>query len=75
MTIDICLVEFLLRLLILFSDIISFILLSLSVYNKNHHHFCCDSYNAFDEHYARYHHDPLKIAIRIAMIIWIIIKW
>jgi Fe2+ or Zn2+ uptake regulation protein len=45
MTIDICLIEFLLKLLVLFSDIISFILLSLSVYNKNHHHFYCDCYN------------------------------
>jgi hypothetical protein len=39
-----CLIEFLLRLLVLFSYIISFILLSLNVYNKNHHHFCYDFY-------------------------------
>jgi hypothetical protein len=32
-------------LLILFSNIMSFIFLSLSAYNKNHHRFYCDCYN------------------------------
>jgi hypothetical protein len=62
-------------LLVLFFDIMSFILLSLSAYNKNHHHFHCDFYNLFYEYYARHHHDSLRIAIHIAKIIYIIIKY
>jgi hypothetical protein len=29
----------------------------------------------YDEYYARHHHDTLRIAIVIATIIWIIIKY
>jgi hypothetical protein len=68
MTIDIYLIEFLLSLLVLFSDIISFILLSLSVYNKYHHHFYCDCYNVLMS-IMLVTIMTLRIVILIAMII------